>query len=269
MIELKNIAFDYGNGVPIFTDVSMTLGKGEMIALGGKNGCGKTTITRIIMGLEQPTAGSIYYNGQDVTKTEPAERGRYIGYVFQQPDRQMFRSTVWEEIAYGPEQMGCSAAEVQRRVAKALEATNLTEWKEAYPQLLSRGQKQRVAIASAMAMETEYLILDEPTSGQDGEEKYILMNVLKGLNDRGMTIILITHDMEIMAGYCTRAIIMGNKTKAFDGTPETLFTTREDLQELGLNRPACVTLSLAIPGMPYCATMEQFRNEAAKRMRGE
>ena len=180
----------------------------------------------------------------------------------------MFRPTVWEEIAYGPKQMGCPPEEVQRRVRHAMEAARLTEVAQSYPQTLSRGLKQRVAIASAMAMETEYLILDEPTSGQDGEEKYLLMDVLKRLHQEGMTIILITHDMEIMAAYCSRAIIMGYKTKAFDGTPEELFTSRDDLQELGLNRPAAVTLSLSIPGMPYCPSMERFREEAEKRLKG-
>ena len=201
MLELCNIGFEYGNNVPVFSDVNIKIDRGEFIALGGRNGCGKTTVTRLLMGLEQPREGDILYNGNSLKGIETAQRGRFIGYVFQQPDRQMFRETVREEVAYGPIQLGVLKTSVQKTVQAALAMTDLTALAEMYPPNLSRGQKQRVAIASALAMHTEYLILDEPTSGQDSQEKKDLMELLTTLHRQGMTIILVTHDMEIMAKY--------------------------------------------------------------------
>ena len=269
MLEVKHLQFGYVPDRDIFRDVTFSIGEGEFIAIGGRNGCGKTTITRLLVGLEKPTDGHIFYNGEDITKTSPAERGRYIGYVFQQPDRQMFRPTVAQEVAFGPETMGASPEEVKAIVAAALEKTGISHLAEEYPPTLRRGEKQRVAIASALAMNPKILILDEPTSGQDGTETKALLELLQDLHKEGMTILLITHDMEIMAGICTRAIIMGNQTKAFDGTPEELFTTRRDLRTLGLTKPASVYLSERCQGLGYCASMEDFTQAVIKKFNAE
>lgn len=258
MLTVQGLRFGYVPTKDIMKDVTFTIGEGEFIALGGKNGCGKTTVTRLLVGLETPLEGQIYYNDEDITAMPTAERGRFIGYVFQQPDRQMFRSTVEEEVAFGPEQLGLSKREVRKITKEALEKTGLLHLKEAYPLSLRRGEKQRVAIASALAMQSKILILDEPTSGQDGAETKSLLELLHRLQDEGISILLITHDMEIMAGDCDRAIIMGYGTKAFDGTPQELFTTRDDLIELGLTKPPCVELSALVPGVGYCKTMDEL-----------
>ena len=164
MLELKDVGFAYGNGVPVLENMNLIIREGEFIGLGGRNGCGKTTVTRLIMGLEKPSKGQILIDDRDVTATEPSERSSYIGYVFQRPERQMFRPTVAEEVAYGPEQAGRSKTEVESAVKKALAETGLTEKAAEYPPNLNRSEKQRVAIASALAMNTQYIILDEPTS---------------------------------------------------------------------------------------------------------
>ena len=117
-------------------------------------------------------------------------------------------------------------------------------------------------------MNTQYIILDEPTSGQDNKEKRRLMELLLDLNRQGITVLLITHDMELLAEYCKRVIIIGNRTKAFDGTPEELFTRRNDLYELGLSRPDSVEMAMAVPGLPYCPTMEAFREALLARVKG-
>lgn len=260
MLEVKSLQFGYTKDKDVFSDVSFTIGEGEFIAIGGCNGSGKTTITRLLVGLEKPKSGHIIYKGQDITQAPPSERGQYIGYVFQQPDRQMFRPTVVQEVAFGPETMGLSSDDTRRVVESALERTGIGPLAGQYPPTLRRGDKQRVAIASALAMNPQILILDEPTSGQDGREKRELIELLEALNKEGVTILLITHDMEIMAAHCKRAIIMGNQTKAFDGTPEELFTNHSDqeLLAMGLTRPACVSLSASIPGFGYCASMDEF-----------
>ena len=250
MLKVENIRFGYVPSVDIFRDVTFTIEGGEYIAIGGRNGCGKTTITRLLVGLEKASEGRMYYNGTDITSMPPSKRGQFIGYVFQQPDRQMFRPTVATEVAFGPESLGRSKSEVKQIVDEVLERTGIAHLRDAYPPTLRRGEKQRVAIASALAMQSKILILDEPTSGQDGKETKELLALLRQLNQEGITILLITHDMEIMASECSRALIMGNQTVAFDGNPEELFKkSTDELQDLGLTKPPSVELSLAVPSL--------------------
>ena len=153
MLKVENIRFGYVPSVDIFRDVTFTIEGGEYIAIGGRNGCGKTTITRLLVGLEKASEGRMYYNGTDITSMPPSKRGQFIGYVFQQPDRQMFRPTVATEVAFGPESLGRSKSEVKQIVDEVLERTGIAHLRDAYPPTLRRGEKQRVAIASALAMQ--------------------------------------------------------------------------------------------------------------------
>ena len=157
---------------------------------------------------------------------------------------------------------------MDRIVQDALERVGISHLAESYPLGLRRGEKQRVAIASALAMQSKLLILDEPTSGQDGTETKGLLALLQELQAQGLTILLITHDMEIMAEYSTRVIIMGYGTKAFDGSPEELFTHREDLLELGLTKPPSVVLSETVPALGYCKSMKEFELRYAEYVKG-
>ena len=266
LLEMKDVSFNYGNGVPVLEHVNVQIGEGEFIGLGGRNGCGKTTVTRLLMGLEKPVSGEILYDGKVINDDDASVRSHFMGYVFQRPERQMFRPTVREEVAYGPQQLGMSRDEIRQAVDEALAATELTELAEAYPPNLNRGEKQRVAIASAIAMHTKYIVLDEPTSGQDSEDKDQLMALLTDLNKKGMTILIISHDMDIFAEYCQRVLVIGNHTKAFDGTPQELFTQRDDLYDLGLSRPDAVTLSMAVPDFPYCKSMKEFTTAMLERI---
>lgn len=269
MLEMKDVSFNYGNGVPVLEHVNVQIGEGEFIGLGGRNGCGKTTVTRLLMGLEKPVSGEILYDGKVINDDDASVRSHFMGYVFQRPERQMFRPTVREEVAYGPQQLGMSRDEIRQAVDEALAATELTDLAEAYPPNLNRGEKQRVAIASAIAMHTKYIVLDEPTSGQDSEDKDQLMALLTDLNKKGgMTILIISHDMDIFAEYCQRVLVIGNHTKAFDGTLQELFTQRDDLYDLGLSRPDAVTLSMAVPDFPYCKSMKEFTTAMLERIGG-
>ena len=270
MLKVENIRFGYVPSVDIFRDVTFTIEGGEYIAIGGRNGCGKTTITRLLVGLEKASEGRMYYNGRDITSMPPSKRGQFIGYVFQQPDRQMFRPTVATEVAFGPESLGRTKSEVKRIVDEVLQRTGIAHLREAYPPTLRRGEKQRVAIASALAMKSKILILDEPTSGQDGKETKELLALLRQLNEEGITILLITHDMEIMASECSRAIIMGNQTVAFDGSPEELFKkSTDELQDLGLTKPPSVELSLAVPALGYCKSMDELKSKLVAQLSGK
>ena len=259
MLKVENIRFGYVPSVDIFRDVTFTIEGGEYIAIGGRNGCGKTTITRLLVGLEKASEGRMYYNGTDITAMPPSKRGQFIGYVFQQPDRQMFRPTVATEVAFGPESLGRSKSEVKRIVDEVLERTGIAHLREAYPPTLRRGEKQRVAIASALAMQSKILILDEPTSGQDGKETKELLALLRQLNQEGITILLITH-----------ALIMGNQTVAFDGSPEELFKkSTDELQDLGLTKPPSVELSLAVPSLGYCKSMDELKSKLVAQLSGK
>ncbi len=255
MLSMEHVDFAYEVRQPILRDVSLTIAPGEFVAFAGRNGSGKTTVTRLLMGLEQPRKGRILYDGKDVTADSAGERSRYIGYVFQQPERQMFRPTVSEEVAFGPRLQGLSEQEVQARVEEALEATRLTAQRDTYPLQLSRGEKQRVAIASALAMRTRFLILDEPTSGQDGGDRDTLLALLTRLKASGIGVLFVTHDMEIIAGHCDRVIVLAEASIVFDGTPERLFTQEETPEEWGLARPASVRIGLQLSGAPYCPRM--------------
>lgn len=257
MLALEHVSFRYPQHT-VLTDVSFVLQPGEFVAFGGRNGSGKTTVTRLLMGLEQPASGRVLFGGKDVTNVPAGRRSHYLGYVFQQPERQMFRPTVYEEVAFGPERQGIGGSLLRERVEEALAACRLTHLRDQYPQALARNEKQRVAIASAIAMETHYLILDEPTSGQDGGDRDMLIAILEELRTKGIGILFVTHDMDIIAAHCQRAIVLGGGRIVFDGTPERLFTAEPELENWGLARPLSVELGLQLPGRPYCPQMRDF-----------
>ncbi len=234
MLELKNVTFGYSDDVPVLHDLSLTIIAGEFVAVVGRNGSGKTTVTRLMMALKKPQTGSILFNGTDMASATPADMASHMGYVFQNPDRQMFRDTVEREVSYGPEQLGFSPDECRQSVEEALRVTGLTSLAQAYPMTLSKGQKQRVTIASSLAMRPQILILDEPTSGQDARERQRLMGLLADLQRQGVTIILVTHDMELVASYASRVIVMNQGTLAFDGAPQSLFDGSHPLERWGL-----------------------------------
>lgn len=259
MLEMKHVSFHYGaNGPAILKDINLAFDKGEFIAVTGRNGSGKTTVTRLLTGLEKPTEGEILLDGKDVTKEDAAARSRFIGYVFQQPDRQMFMPTVKEEVAFGPYQQGKRGEELDAIVHEAMKETDLLPYEDQYPRMLSRGDQQRTAIASALAMKTRYIVLDEPTSGQDGREKKRLSALMRRLRDEGITVILITHDMDIVARDASRAVVIADHHIVFDGTPEALFSQGKRPEEWGLALPAAVELGMELPGAPYCRDMDAF-----------
>ncbi|WP_312521385.1 ABC transporter ATP-binding protein [Anaerospora sp.] len=242
MLELQNITFGYNKNQPVLKDVSINIEAGEFIAIAGRNGSGKTTVTRLLTALKKPSSGNVLLNGQDAGANSPADMARHIGYVFQNPDRQIFRDSVAHEAAFGPEQLGFSPAEIKKAVDQALELTGLAELANAYPPTLSKGQKQRLTIASALAMQPKLLILDEPTSGQDSCERQKLLELLMQLNAQGVAIILVTHDMEIIARYPQRVIVMAEGEKVFDGTPRQLFNGKYPIAEWSLSYPAAVAI---------------------------
>lgn len=255
MLEFAGVNFNYSPGKPILKNVSLKVKDGEFVAVVGRNGSGKTTLTKLAMSLLKPAEGQVMFNGINTKKHTVADMARHIGYVFQNPDRQIFRDTVAQEVAYGPEQLGFAADRKAQAVEQALALTGLAGLAEAYPRTLSKGEKQRVAIASALAMQPQMLILDEPTSGQDARERERLLQLLVNLNNQGMTIILITHDMDILARYVPRVIVMAEGVKAFDGKVSELFTGGQIIDGWGLVEPAAVKISREMLKYGVPATM--------------
>jgi energy-coupling factor transport system ATP-binding protein len=243
VLEIENVSYCYRPGQYAVSDVSLKVAAGEFVAIAGRNGSGKTTLTRLVMGLMKPAAGRILFDGRSIAGSATAAIARQVGYVFQNPDRQIFRDTVAEEVAYGPEQLGFTAEDIRKSVAAALAATGLAELAAAYPRALSKGQRQRLAIASAIALNPRLLILDEPTSGQDARAKAQLMALLAGLNANGTAILLVTHDMELLARHARRAVVMAAGRVAFDGGVRELFVGGADLTAWGLRAPAAARVA--------------------------
>lgn len=269
MLELQNISFSYKAQSPVIHNVSLTVNSGDFLAIVGRNGSGKTTLTRLMMTLKKPTKGTILYQGDNVEKYTPAKMAHHIGYVFQNPDRQIFHDTVTEEVSYGPKQLGYTPEQIESFVAEALTLTGLSHLAAAYPLTLSKGQKQRVTIASALAMQPKILILDEPTSGQDSREREQLLRLLLKLNQQGTTILLVTHDMEFLSACAKRAIVMAKGHKVFDGSASELFQDTHQLSDWGLIEPTALKISrqLAALGIKQTASICQLGNDIVTMLR--
>jgi len=238
VLEIQQVSFAYPGHAPALKNVSLSIQAGEFIGLAGRNGSGKTTLTRLMVGLGKPASGQVMLDGKPANDGGPAVMARSVGYVFQNPDRQIFRDTVASEVAYGPEQMDWSDDERQVAVDDALAMTGLIEVAQAYPRGLARSFRQRIAIASALALKPRLLILDEPTSGQDAEEKKQLMQLLGKLNGQGIGVILVTHDMEMLLEHTRRTVVLHQGEKVYDGATQELFANpSHDVGAWGLRVP--------------------------------
>ena len=271
MLEIEKISFAYPGHPPALKNVSLTIREGEFIGLAGRNGSGKTTLTRIMVALAKPISGQVTLDGKATKNCGPDVMARAIGYVFQNPDRQIFRDTVAQEVAFGPEQLGWSEIERQDAVAAALGMTGLENVAAEYPRGLTRSVRQRIAIASALALRPRLLILDEPTSGQDAEEKKQLMELLGRLNRQGIGIILVTHDMELLLEHTRRAVVLHRGEKVFDGPTEGLFAGKgPEVAAWGLRIPDAA----AVAGLLKAETgpvhsVENLAAELGRQLEGE
>ena len=231
------------------------------------NFSGKTTLSRLFMALIHPRSGQVLVDGTDIAAMEPADLADKIGYVFQNPDLQILEDTVFDEVAYGPRAKKLSEDKVKRQVETALAATGLTDLADAYPRLLSFGQKRRLGVAAALALNPRTLILDEITlgvaaalalnprtlildeitNGQDAVEKERMMSYLKALNEEnGITVVLISHDMDTVRRYAQRTIVLHNGHLVFDGTPAKLFDGSINVERWGLRCPTATAVGNAL-----------------------
>ncbi|HIU64188.1 MAG TPA: energy-coupling factor ABC transporter ATP-binding protein [Candidatus Avacidaminococcus intestinavium] len=247
MIETREVNYAYRRGEPVLNDINCKIANGEFIALLGHNGSGKTTLSRLFMALVHPRSGAVYVDDENIEKLEPADLADRVGYVFQNPDLQILADTVWEEVAYGPRNKQLAESDLNQQVEEALQAMGLSDFADVYPRTLSFGQKRRLGVAAALALNPRILILDEITNGQDSLEKIQMMNYLRVLNEeKGITIILITHDMNIARLYAKRVLVLHNGNLVFDDRPDTLFDGKRDLNQWGLTQPTMAELGAAL-----------------------
>jgi energy-coupling factor transporter ATP-binding protein EcfA2 len=237
--ELKDAGFRYPDGTQALRGVSLTLNRGQTVAIAGTNGSGKTTLARMLVGLLRPTAGQVTVLGKDLSRLPTHEVIRQVGYVFQYPEHQFVKDRVFDEIAYGLEVQGFDPETVRQRTEHVLHLFGLERYRDRHPLRLSGGQKRKLSVATMLVLEPDVLILDEPTFGQDADSSRRMMEHLLGEVARrtDLTTIIITHDMDLVATYCDRLIVMSGGRIIGDGTPRALFQQTEVLQAGSLVRP--------------------------------
>jgi len=257
IIKFDNVSYSYqaaeGDAPsPALDGVTLSIGQGEMLAILGHNGSGKSTLAKMLNGLLMPSSGTVTVCGMD-TQDEELLLGirQKVGLVFQNPDNQIVATVVEEDVAFALENLGVPPDEMRTRVDSALGEVGMSGYKEHAPHRLSGGQKQRVAIAGALAMNPMVLAMDEPTAMLDPKGRVEVMETVRRLNERGVTVIMVTHHME-EAALCSRVVVMDKGKVVMDGTPREVFAHAEKLQELGLSVPQTVALAqgLGIDAVP-------------------
>lgn len=245
-IELINVSKEFmgdDSKNTALNDITLSIRPGEYIGILGLNGSGKSTLARLLNGLVRPTAGKVYVNGIDLdSPRQLTEIRQLVGMVFQNPDNQLVCPVVEEEVAFGPENLGLSPAEVDRRVTWALQVVGLEEKKHHAPHLLSGGQKQKIALASVLAMQPGYLILDEPTSMLDPRSRWDVLEHLRKINTQnGITIVLISHNPEDLI-HASRLIVLNHGSIYLQGSPRAVYAEVDKLAAIGLEPPGIYSL---------------------------
>lgn len=237
LIEFKDVSFQYPNGFSAVEHVNLSIERGERIAIVGQNGAGKTTTVKMMNGLLKPTQGTVVVDGMNTLEFTAAQLSRKTGYVFQNPDDQIFHNTVGDEIRFGPKVLGFDEKKTAEVVKFAAELTGLEKELDNNPYNLPLSIRKFVTIASVIAMDVDIFVLDEPTAGQDQHGIKILENMLNVLQERGKTIITITHDMEYVVNNFKKVVVMAHKNVLKVGNPRHIFTEDELLAESMLSRP--------------------------------
>lgn len=243
LIQCRNLSHTYPGGVNALKDVTLDIHKGEMVAIIGQNGSGKTTLAKHFNGLLEPTEGEVLVNGKPTREQGIFKLGQSVGYVFQNPDHQIFSEKVFDEVAFSPKLRNFSEKEINERVTEALEAVGLAGQEEEDPFTLTKSGRQRVAVASVLASNPDVLILDEPTTGLDYSEQRSMMDMVRRLNQAGSTIIFITHHMWVVAEYAKRGFVMKDGDIILEGRTREIFSQGDILREAFLRPPHFVEFS--------------------------
>lgn len=265
----EGVEFEYPPPRPIsaLKGVTLSVPAGQFTAIVGQNGSGKTSLARCISGYLRPTRGSLRVAGKEVWRLRPTQRATHVGYVFQNPDHQLFRERVWDDVAFGLQNLGTASDEIQEAVEQALRRLELWDKRELHPFQLSRGDRQRLAIAAIIVMRPRLLIVDEPTTGQDMARSREIMDLLTRLNrDEGTTILTITHVMELVAEYARWVIVMHDGRVLLEGPPRQVFARAEELRITAISPPpvARLGLTLGLDSLPI--TVPEARDAILRRL---
>jgi cobalt/nickel transport system ATP-binding protein len=239
IFEVKDIVYSYMDGTKALRNININIEKGKKIAFIGANGAGKSTLFLHFNGINKPEAGEICFRGKKISYTngELTKLRKEVGIVFQEPDNQLFSSSVLQEISFGPMNMKLDKETVMKRIEKAMEATAIADLKDKPTHFLSYGQKKRVAIASILAMEPQVLILDEPTSGLDPQNSNAVEGILNTLNKAGKTIIISTHDIDFAYSWADYIYVMNRGEVISHGTPAEVFISKELIEQANIKLP--------------------------------
>jgi energy-coupling factor transport system ATP-binding protein len=246
MIEAQDIYFTYPNDVEALKGISLTIQNGEFVAIMGQNGAGKTTLVKHFNGLLKPTKGKVLIDEVDTTKVSVATLARNVGFVFQNPDHQLFSETVEDEIAFALKNFGFKENVTKRRVTWALNLLGLTQYRKTSPFMLSGGERKRVALASVLAWNPKILILDEPTIGQDYQQKEKLRQFILQMKAQRKTIIIVTHDVEFVAECNPRVLLMLEGKIVADGEARKVLTNLEILTQASIVPPQIAQIFLQL-----------------------
>lgn len=244
VLKTENLYYQYPTRSDFaLSNVNISIERGEFIAIIGQNGSGKTTLVKHFNGLLTPTSGKMIIEGQDTVDLNTAELAKSVGYVFQNPDHQIFAEKVCDEIAFGPKNLGYDEERIEKTMKVVLQDVGLSGYEDTPPFKLSRGQRQRLAVASILAMEPSILVVDEPTTGQDWSESIAVMELVKHLHEKGNTCIVITHNMNLLSLYSERVIVMANGEVLLDGPTQETFCETETLKKASIKPPEVYELA--------------------------
>lgn len=255
-LQFDSVHFSYPGGVKALVDLSLAIAPGERIALVGENGAGKSTLAKHMNGLLKPDEGLVLLGGEDTRQKTVAQLAQHVGYVFQNPDEQLFSNTVRGEVAFGPKNLGFSESQVDQSVQQALEAVGLGDRADQHPYDLLRSERKLLGIASIFAMDTSVIVLDEPTMGLDLVGIRKVSKLLNECSSAGKTVILISHDLDFCAEHVDRYIIMADGSIQLDAAIDDAFDDPEMLTRAGLEPPQLVRLgqTLGFSSMPSTVT---------------
>jgi energy-coupling factor transport system ATP-binding protein len=267
-IEIKNMRFVYPppKQVEAVKRMDLEVKAGEYIAIIGHNGSGKTTVSKLISGFLEPTEGTVMIGGVQVHKIPTRVRPTIVGYVFQNPDHQVFKDTVWEDVAFGLENLGYSEEDIQRIVRDTLKDLDLWHVREVHPFRLGKGDRQRVAVAGLIVMNPKILVVDEPTTGQDPERAREIMRLMSRLNrERNITVITITHAMDLVVEFVQRVVVIGQGEILLDGNVRDVFSQPDVLAKTFVQPPQIARLGLALNLKPLPLTVDEITDQIMDR----
>ncbi len=252
MIEVENVSFSYPNNIEALKDASLLINDGEFVAIMGQNGAGKTTLVKHFNGLLKPSKGIVRIDHVETTKTSVAALAKDSGFVFQNPDHQLFSETVEEEIAFALKNFGFEKDIIEKRITWSLNLLGLSQYRKTSPFLLSGGERKRVALASVLAWNPKTLILDEPTIGQDHRQKENLRQFIIQMQTQKKTVVIVTHDVEFVAECNPRVLLMKDGTIVADGEGKEILTNPELLNQSSIVLPQIAKIfhSLSSYGLP-------------------